>query len=136
VQRKYKKIYSAFIIIYFVASTICFGNIKANRSGLDFFATNESNDIFTAGDSILNEDVCTGEMLGNNQISLLNQHNLTSYNENHRKTAAQSFLSNKIIELQYFFNFFSFVNQYALSDDTDVTQIIYFIHDKDGKKRI
>jgi hypothetical protein len=101
-----------------------------------FGATNQSSQMMTASDSISNEDVCTVEMLGNTQASLFS-HPITSRNsEMQKKSESLFFLLAELAFLLSLFKFFLSANSNLYIGNTDAAEIIHFIHEKDGKKRI
>jgi hypothetical protein len=101
-----------------------------------FGATNQSSQMMTASDSISNEDVCTVEMLGNAQASLFS-HPITSRNsEMQKKSESLFFLLAELSFLLSLCKFFLSANSNLYIRNTDVAEIIHFIHEKDGKKRI
>jgi hypothetical protein len=125
------------MIICFIASCICFNDFKTDELVSLFDAAQESGQILTVGYSISNMDVCTVEMLGNTHTSSLAvQQSALRSNEVQRKSETLSFLLCNLdscqSSLKSFTSAFSSINM----ESADVAEIIHFIHEKDGKKRI
>jgi hypothetical protein len=135
-QGKRDKIYCFILIICLIASCLCFDELKTDGSMYLFDATNESSQVITAGYSFSNEDACTLEMLGNIHTSLLSHQATPRNSETQRKSESLYFLLDELAFLHSPFKFFTSANLNIYIADTDVAEIIHFIHEKDGKKRI
>ena len=136
-QRIRNKIYCFILMICFMTSCICFDAVKADDSMYLFDAANESGQVFTAGEHISNEDVCTSEMLGNTHTRLLSHQTAArNHNETQRKSETLIFLLGDLASLQSPFKFFTSASTNIHTTGTDIAEILHFIHAKDGKKRI
>ena len=135
-QTKRHKMYCLFLLICLMASFICFDNFKTDDMMCFFGATNESKQIITVAYSISNEDVCTVEMLGHTHNSLLTQQTAKHNCETQRKSETLLERIDNSASLQSLFKFFTSVNANICILNTDAAEIIIFIHNKDGKKRI
>jgi hypothetical protein len=101
-----------------------------------FDATNESSQAITVSYNSSNKDVCTIEMLGNTNTSLLSHQTAPRNSETQRKSESLYFLLCELAFLQLLFKFFTSANSNIYIVNTNVAEIIRFIHEKDGKKRI
>jgi hypothetical protein len=125
------------MIICFAASCICFNNIKTDEFVRLYDAARESGQILTAGYSISNVDVCTVEMLGNTHTSSLSvQQNALRSNEVQRRLETQSVLLCNLYSCQSPLNSFTSADSNINMENADVAEIMRFIHEKDGKKKI
>jgi hypothetical protein len=125
------------MIICFAVSCICFNNIKTDEFVCLYDAASESGQIFTAAYSISNVDVCTVEMLGNTHTASLSvQQTALRSNEVQRKSATQSLLLCDLTPLQSSFKFFTSAAPNSNAKNADVTEIMHYIHETDGKKKI
>jgi hypothetical protein len=135
-QSRRNKTYCFILIICLLTSCVCVGGFQADGQVNSFVATNQSGQMMTATDTISNEDVCTVEMLGNTQTSLFS-HQITSRNsETQNKSESLFLLLAAFVFLQSLFRFYTSASSGIYVVTTDVAEIIHFIHDKDGKKKI
>jgi hypothetical protein len=128
---KSRNIISVVIILYMILSSVCFDDFKADALVYPSDG-NESTQISI--ESCIKEDVCTVEMLGTTQEVLLCQQNVSGNSELHRKSELLYFLSMAAILL--LFKFCIPVNVSTSENVGNLTEIILFIHNKDGKKKI
>lgn len=118
-------------------SYICLGNFKTDNMPLFSHAVQNTSYISTADCSILDEEPCTLEILGNAYISLLNHQTAACKSESHKKSETQFFMLQYIETLQRsLFKFYTSDCSVLSTDTSDIAGTINFIHDKDGKKRI
>lgn len=83
---------------------------------------------------IASGDACTLEMLGNQNFSLVSQQAVTRNCDSLRKAVEHGMIFDNIVLLQPSLHVFDFVTTDTLLDESEVAQIILFIHNKDGKK--
>lgn len=134
-QIKRKKLYCMLLTICFIASCICLNDFKTGNLMPLFGATNQASQVIATDYHIANEDVCTADMLGNTHTSLLNQQRVTRNTDILRKIRTILYWLDDFRSLQIPFKFFTSTNPNICNIAVDVTDIIHFIHDKDGKKR-
>lgn len=101
-----------------------------------FGTTNSFEHILTEAGSISGEDVCTVEMLGNTLNGLLLGPSSIQNSESQRKSRTLSCLFGVLASLQAYFHFFKSAETDIDTDCASVAEVIHFIHDKDGKKRV
>lgn len=135
-QRKKKKLYCVLLTICFLASCICSDDIKTDYLMPLFGATNPSSQIIATNYRTPNKDVCTVDMLENARTSLLSQQSVNQNTQIQRKSKTLFYLSDDLRSLQTSLKFYTSANPNIYTNSVDVTGIIHFIHDKDGKKQI
>jgi hypothetical protein len=75
-------------------------------------------------------------MLGNTQPCLLNQRSAVRNVKLHKNAGTRFCRPTDIAALRYSLKFFASAALFIISDNTDVAEIMHFIHNQDGKKRI
>lgn len=135
-QKKRHKLYCLFLMICLITSFICFDDFKTDSFVYRSNATTESSQLIASGYGLPNEDVCTVKMLGNTHTNLLCQ--LTAKKAGVVRENSETLLGklDSSTPLQSLFKVHTFLNANVCADNTDVADIIIFIHDTDGKKRI
>jgi hypothetical protein len=131
-----RKTISCFLMIFcIVMSCICFDNLKAEDLVRLSGAAAESGQLSPAGCGNVNEDICTTDMLGNTQPYILNQHTVVRNAKMQRKNVTLLWFQPVVALLRCPFKFFAYP---ALTNkwNTNAAEIIRFIHNEDGKKRI
>jgi hypothetical protein len=136
VSVKGKRIYSVILIMCLIVSSACFDNFRAGTSVRSFGAPNESHPIFTESYCLSGEDVCTEDMLGNTFSNLIHIQTVTKSRETKEKAENLFLLLYALILLQCPFYFLVSANPNLKREGSDFAQIIHFIHNKDGKKKI
>jgi hypothetical protein len=102
-----------------------------------FGAANNSDSAILSGHGIFNTDVCTTEMLGNAHDALQVEQNTVYNREMQRKLEKRSLWFCAFSSLPLFRSkFFSSANDHTETAETSTAEIIHFIHNKDGKKKI
>lgn len=99
-------------------------------------AANEACHIFAADCNITDEDACTVEMLSNTHTSVLNQHVMAHNGEKHRKSGTTLLCFDTRLYSGFPLNVFASANTNIYADNLYVADVIHYIHEKDGKKRI
>jgi hypothetical protein len=136
VSMKGKRIYSVILIICLIVSSACFDNFNASTLVRSFGVSNEPHPIFTESYCLSSEDVCTDDMLGNTFSNLINLQTVTKNSKTKEKVDTLFILLYAIILLQCPFYFLIFANPNLKREVSYFAEIIRFIHDKDGKKKI
>lgn len=98
-------------------------------------ATNESDEIITESTYVSDVVLCTVETVGNTHNRLFTKQNERRNSEIHRKY--ESMLGGIVatVSLQSLFIFFTSIIAIFCLNSADVAEIIFYIHNKDGKKR-
>lgn len=115
-------------------SNICFDTFKTDDLVCLSSSTCESNKIIASDYSVSNEDVCTVEMLGNTHISLPSQQAAKRNGVTHKKSETLLVGIDNSATSKSQLYFFTSVNANICPYNTDATETIIFIHNKDGKK--
>lgn len=139
IQRKYNCI---FIILCLIMTCISLDNIRINNmSSINDTVYPASSTCISSSCSITDEDACTLDMLSSSYINQLNQNNQTSLLRNNSqrkqdKSGSGFSLHYNAKTLPSPLYFYTSVCHFNLSDISNVTDILQYIHDKDGKKKI
>jgi hypothetical protein len=135
-QFRRKKIYHVIFLIFLITSCVFFDDTKADGLMCLSDAIKDTIPNVTASYNISTEDTCTVEMLGDTYTCLLNQQTVTYHSETQRKTETLFGGLEDYASLQLSFRFFASTNPDIYADNTDVAELMHFIHNKDGKKKL
>ena len=124
------------LIISLIASSVCFDDIKADNRMPFSGVANEACHIFAADCNITDEDACTVEMISNTHTSVLNQHLAAHNGEKHRKSGTLHSCPDTGVYSVFSLNVFTSANTNIYADNLYVADVIHYIHEIDGKKRI
>lgn len=125
-----------FLLFCILLSSFCLDNTRADSFVYPFFAKGEVEAELVAGNSISNEEVCTQEMLDGNQGNRLIAPNRVRTLSVNRKAEN---LSNHHLGgagLSRVPHFYSVEYSTPYFNEADTAEVILYIHQKDGKKRI
>jgi hypothetical protein len=136
ISLKGKGIVSIILMLYLILSSVCFDDFKTGDLACLSDVKNESAQIVAEGYGSIKEDMCTAEMLGTAQAILLYHQTLTRNSEILRKSELLFLGFMAIAVLQLPFKSFISVNALFFEDNVDLTELIHYIHNKDGKKKI
>ena len=99
-------------------------------------AANETSQIIHTDNDFSNEDICTMEMLGSGHTGFLCCQSARKTSGTHRKSETLFWGLINPESLRIIFNSFISVDADIFKINTDVAEIIQFIHNKDGKKEL
>jgi hypothetical protein len=131
-----RKTISCFIVVFcIVMSCICFDNFKAESLVRLSGTAAESGQLSSTDSGNVNEDICITDILGNIQPYILNQHTVLRNSKMQWKNITLLCFQPDVTSLRCLFKFFA--NPALTSKwNTNAAEIIRFIHNEDGKKRI
>jgi hypothetical protein len=135
-KAKGRRIIRTIVTLYLILSCICFDEIKTDSLAYPFDATNKPEQSITQGCSGIKEDVCTVEMSGIAHEILLCRQSVTQNSEQHRKPELLFGASVTMAEIQLPLKSYLSFNASNFKVNEASTEIIRFIHNKDGKKQI
>jgi hypothetical protein len=134
-RKKGNRIHSVILIICILVSCLCFEGIKTDDTMRIFVASFSSGQFITSGNEVSNDDVCTLEMLGNAQTGFLALPTAKRGSQLQRKSETMICDADEAPALRSAYKFFSSANVIS-AVNACIAEILCFIHDKDGKKRI
>jgi hypothetical protein len=133
---KSRSIISFAAILYLIISCVCFDVFKTDALARPLDVQQKSAQIFIESCGSIREDVCTVEMLGSAQAILFCQQAVVRNSEIFGKSE-WLFGDFMLMALQQRpLQSFLSVNPSICANKGDLTAVIYFIHNKDGKKKI
>jgi hypothetical protein len=135
-KAKGRRIIRTIVTVYLILSCICFDEVKTDSLVYPYDATNKQVQSFTEGCSGIKEDVCTVEMSGIAHEILLCRQSVTQNSEQHRKPELLFGASVTMAEIQLPLKSYLSFNASNFKVNEASTEIIRFIHNKDGKKQI
>lgn len=135
-MRGSKKTISCYLFIfYLIVSCVCFDNFRADGFLCLSDSSAQSGQLASIDCGSVNEDICTVDMLDSSQPYLLNQHTAVRSAKSQRKCAVHLWVPPGVTALTHPANFLAYTAFF--SDSTaNAAEILRFIHNKDGKKRI
>jgi hypothetical protein len=134
-RKKGNRIHSVILIICILASCLCFEGIKADDVMRISVASFPSGQFITSGNNVSNDDVCTLEMLGNVQTGFLALPTAKRGSQLQRRSETIVCAPDEAPSLRSAYKSLSSANAVCAANEC-IAEILCFIHDKDGKKRI
>jgi hypothetical protein len=135
-KAKGRRIIRTIVILYLILSCICFDEIKTESLACSSDAANKLAQSVTQGCNDIKEDVYTVEMSGVAHEILLCRQSVTQNSEQHRKSELLFGTSIAMAEIRLPLKASASFYASIFKDNEASTEIIYFIHNKDGKKKI
>lgn len=131
-----RSIVSIIVILYLILSGVCFESLGTDVFACPSDVCGEPVKISKGIFSNIKEDACTFDMLGSVQTNFLCQRTVTGNSEQTRKPETLSFALAETVTLCQSSHFFSSVDTLIFPANGELTEIIRFIHNKDGKKEL
>ena len=125
------KLKSIFIILCLLFSFICLEDIKTDNTILPVPSHHDASSELSSNCNIQEEDACTLDMLTRNQTI-----NLRNQNQFNKKSYNRTTLSPFADSLCPGYKFYISVNSCIYNVNSVIADILHYIHNKDGKKRI
>jgi len=133
--RTVRKIYNIFFAICLIITGACFNQVESGAFVVPEYLGEIPYCAIETDTTVTSEDVCTVEMLGNQNSSLLSRQVLTKCFDKIRKSEEKNILFINSACLQSSFHICFSAETNILASENEIAEVIQFIHNKDGKKK-